>query len=697
MKIKIGLQKKILSGYLLIIVLFVILCAFCFFQIVSLGTRIQYMNHNVAPDVAIADKIATEVLSLRTAAEKYIALNRSKDLEEAMHHIKALTAFMEDAKKQVKEPERVQKLTRIDEKTKAYIDKFSKVATRIQALMLTRKRLFDAGIKTEEALSAAVANATMETGKASDESSAANSKVHDRAGVTALKQFLSARADINRFLLDYDTDFAKAAREKLEKAAQALGSIRESEADKSLVEDYLDDFDGLAALTLKMHDEIEKTLFPLAPEIVQLSADVMASGWGEMNQTSEDISITTKKMSWSLSLLTFLIICLALAVGFIIARLITTPILRGVRFAQKIAEGDLEQKFEMHQEDEIGVLAQALNTMASNLRAMVKIAERIADGDLSVQVTALSDRDALGHALLKMVGKLSNMVSEIQAVAGNVAAGSAQLRSTSHDMSQGASEQASSLEEITSSMNEIGSQTRQNAENASQANKFAAESRDSADKGNTQMMQMVTAIQDINVSSQTISKIIKVIDEIAFQTNLLALNAAVEAARAGKYGKGFAVVAEEVRSLAARSAKAAKDTAEMIESSAKKVAAGSQIATKTAAALQVIVGTGQKVSDLVGEIAAASNEQAQGVAQITSALGQVDQVTQQNTAYAEENASSAEELSSQAILLQQLISTFKIAKNKTMLDPAQRKERKTLLAVAGESGNSSRGKTAISN
>jgi methyl-accepting chemotaxis protein len=204
--------------------------------------------------------------------------------------------------------------------------------------------------------------------------------------------------------------------------------------------------------------------------------------------------------------------------------------------------------------------------------------------------------------------------------------------------------------------------TKQNADNAAQANNLSSEARKAADSGSEAMGRMSSAINDIQKSSEETAKIIKVIDEIAFQTNLLALNAAVEAARAGQHGKGFAVVAEEVRNLAARSARAAKETAELIENSAEKTRAGNEIAEKTEAALKGIVAGATKVSDLVAEIAAASKEQSEGIGQVNTGLGQIDQVTQQNTANAEESAAAAEELSSQAAHLQQMLSRFHLKK-----------------------------------
>jgi len=254
-----------------------------------------------------------------------------------------------------------------------------------------------------------------------------------------------------------------------------------------------------------------------------------------------------------------------------------------------------------------------------------------------------------------ITGPIRHIIEALLEGAEQVASASGQVSAASQSLAEGATEQAAGLEETSSSLEEMSSMTKQNAENAGQANILAADARKAAEGGAASMRRMIEAINEIQKSSDETARILKVIDEIAFQTNLLALNAAVEAARAGEAGKGFAVVAEEVRNLAMRSAEAAKNTADMIEESVRNSRNGVTISEEVRQALDGIVSGISKTTDLVGEIAAASQEQAQGIDQVNTAVAQMDKVTQQNAANAEESASASEEMSTQAGQLKTIV------------------------------------------
>ncbi len=329
----------------------------------------------------------------------------------------------------------------------------------------------------------------------------------------------------------------------------------------------------------------------------------------------------------------------------------------------------VKKRFTSMKEDQFkgfwGDFARYVNQILGGLQGFVKEVRewlsRVGQGDLTVR---MPPGNALKKAFDRVVVDLNQLLVQIHTAVDQVSIGASQVASAAQTLAQGAAQQASTVQEISGSANEIEVQAKQNAEKAVHANRLAQAAREAAQEGQKEMAEMVKAMGEIEASSTNISRIIKVIDDIAFQTNLLALNAAIEAARAGKHGKGFAVVAEEVRNLAGRSAQAAKETAELIEGAVGKAKHGVEIAQRVQEAFNRIAESVEQVTELMAEIAAASNEQAQGVMHINSVLQQIDQIVQQTAATAEENASSAEELSAQVAYIRELLERFRLEEAK---------------------------------
>ncbi len=352
------------------------------------------------------------------------------------------------------------------------------------------------------------------------------------------------------------------------------------------------------------------------------------------------------------------LICLFTAIT--ITRDIAHSIAMLKEVAEELAKGNTDITVEKQRNDEFGELIEDFQKIIDNTRYQGEIAGQIATGDLTAEIKTNGEKDIMGNALDNLIRENNKMLSNIRESTMQVTVGADQVSDASQALAQGATEQASATQQINASMNEIAEKTKVNVNKINETNELVESMGREAVSINEHMAEMMHAMADINESSENISKIIKVIDDIAFQTNILALNAAVEAARAGVHGKGFAVVADEVRNLAGKSASAASETAGMIEDSIHKVQLGSRLAEETNESLSGIMEKIEQVVTLTQNIATASNDQATAVTQIDQAISQVSQVTQTNSATSEQCAAASDELSNQAATLRGLVGNFKL-------------------------------------
>ncbi|RZJ10229.1 MAG: HAMP domain-containing protein [Acidovorax sp.] len=367
---------------------------------------------------------------------------------------------------------------------------------------------------------------------------------------------------------------------------------------------------------------VDKDLRPLADKYLKSLDDLRRAMATQLAESQADTGTLAKASQVLLGVGTLVAVALGTLLAFTVTRSIVRPVQLGQRAAENIADGDLTHPIAAGGRDETGQLLQALATMQS---------------------------------------RLATIVGNVRYSAEGVATASTEIASGNNDLSARTEQQASALQQTAASMEELGSTVRQNADNARQANQLAMSASTVAQQGGDVVAEVVDTMKGINDSSKKIADIISVIDGIAFQTNILALNAAVEAARAGEQGRGFAVVAGEVRSLAQRSAEAAKEIKGLIGTSVERVERGTALVDKAGATMTEVVSAIRRVTDIMGEISAASGEQSQGVSQVGEAITQMDQTTQQNAALVEQSAAAADSLKTQAGQLVEAVAVFRLA------------------------------------
>lgn len=770
------LRTKIMSGFSIILLLAALVAYFGISALKNASSGFDEYR-TLARDTNLAGRLQANMLMSELEADDFIQHADKEDLIQFNKRWKNTKEFIEQASKDIVNPDRAEKIKTAKSHLKDYENGFLQVIDLIKRRdQIVYEILNKKGPLMEKNLTEIMKSAE----NSNDIGTAYN------AGL-AIRHLMLARLaqakflDLNEqsFVDDAHSEF-KGLQSTLTILGQKIKSSNSQQKLNTVLEAeklYSAEFDRLVQTIYERNEIINNTLMKLGPEFTKLIEEVKLSVKGDQDELGPKVKKANEQAVGTVSFIAIAVLILGIGLGIFLTRVITRPIMEIKNTADEIALGNLESVISISQKDEIGELADSFSQMQANLKEKAQVAKAIAQGNLEVSITEASQADELGKAMVLMKETIVSMVTDVKnladlAVAGrlderadasrqhgdfqkiisginaildavvkplqdasnvledianrnltsrvqgdyqgdyaqiknalNKAAGnldmalqqtseaaeqvtsaSSQISSSSQALAQGASEQAGTLEEISGSIKEIAQMAKGNSAASEEARSISRDASNIAEKGMDKMQQLSVVINKIKDSSDETSKVVKTIDGLAFQTNLLALNAAVEAARAGEAGKGFAVVAEEVRNLAIKSAEAAKNTADLIQTSIENVENGVAQNDAVYKSLEEINSQVKRVNEVIDEITTASGQQTTALDQINSAIDQLNGITQANTASAEQSASTAEELSSQSTELQQMVKTFIISGstdiwNQNAINPPARSTRPRIREV----------------
>ena len=634
--IKLKLRGKVIGGYLLIILLLIIVGAISLSRFSSLGEETTFLTEDVAIEVEAINEVVTEILSMRTSVEKFIAMKDERFKKMTDEHIKRVKSLMEGIKEKVTNKESLEKLDEVEKMVTDYIDTFQKMAIRTSVILKKHDEIFSMGREVEGAL---------------------------RLYPEAFEHMMAGQVFVTRFLINHNSYMKKEAEIKLEKAIESLGDEDEEVQEK--VEEYLDVFVGLAAISMKMDEEVSKTLIPLAPRIVEKAEKIAENGWEQVRKTGQGI----KQSSISARNLIIAIVIIALGmsvvIGIFMANIVTKPLQRMVVMLKDIAEGegDLTKRLQVKSDDEVSEVAKWFNTFIEKLQDII----REVAGNSDVLDTSSTDLFDLSSHMSSEADNMSGKSNVVAAAAEEMSSNITTVATTMEDTSSSVEMVANSTEQMTLVINEIS----QNSEKA----------RNITNNAVSQTQSASGKVNELGKAAQEIGQVTEAISEISEQVNLLALNATIEAARAGESGKGFAVVANEIKELAKQTAEATDEIKQQIESIQNSTEG-------TITEIEQISIVINDVNEIVSTIATAVEEQsvttreiASNVSQASQGIQEVNQNVAQSSIVATDIArdilemnqsagemstsssqvnTSAEEMSKLANQLKELVKRFKV-------------------------------------